>query len=179
MRRARAGAVLFLLAFPVAALAQGVGPSVAFPQVTAAPIPLQSASGRYSSLNPPNRLACPYSKVTGRVVSSRLILVKEMKCGRPGHDNVLVNVRFSNPADAEQMITGRRVTIAGKFVSAQEDRDELFFAEFLIAEQAALAGADPVDGSAPPVPAFTSYMLCQPPELDALAGTLGKELCVQ
>jgi hypothetical protein len=102
-----------------------------------------------------------------------------MNCGRPGHDNVLVNVRFNNPAEADQMITGRRVTIKGKFISAQEDRDELFFAEFLIAEQAALTGADPVDRSAPPVPPFTSYMLCQPPEVDAIAGKLGKELCVQ
>ena len=179
MRLALAGGALCLFVCPAAALAQGASPSVAFPQVTAVPIPLQSASGRYSSLNPPNRRECPYTKVTGRVVSPRLILVKEMNCGRPGHDNVLVNVRFSNPADAEQMVTGRRVTIAGKFISAQEDRDELFFAEFLVAEQAALTGADPLDRSVPPVPAFTSYMLCQPPELDALAGTLGKELCVQ
>ena len=32
---------------------------------------------------------------------------------------------------------------------------------------------------AAPVPAFTSYMICQPPELDALAQKLGTELCVQ
>src|SRR5882757_11076596 len=69
-------------------------PSVAFPQVTGVPIPLQSASGRFSSLNPPNQRNCPYKKVTGRVVSTRLIMVKQMDCGRPGHDNVLVNVQL-------------------------------------------------------------------------------------
>ena len=108
-------------------------PMASFAPVTGVPIPVQSASGRFSSLNPPNRLTCSYQKVTGRVVSPRLILVKEMNCGRPGHDNVLVNVQFSNPADAVQMVTGRRVTITAKFKSAQEDRDPLFFAEYLIA----------------------------------------------
>jgi hypothetical protein len=168
--------VLFLLACPAPVLAQGV-PSVAFPQVTATPVPLQSASGRYSSLNPPNRIDCPYTHVSGRVVSPRLILVKKMNCGRPGHDNVLVNIRFANPADAAQMVTGREVTITAKFTSAVEDRDPLFFAEFLIADQARLSVSR--DSDAPPAQPFTSYMLCQPPELDALAGKLGKELCVQ
>jgi hypothetical protein len=162
------------------ALAQAGGPPVAsFAPVTGVPIPVHSASGRFSSLNPSNRLNCSYKKVTGRVVSPRLILVKDMNCGRPGHDNVLVNVQLSNPADAVKMVPGRRVAIAARFKSAQEDRDPLFFAEFLIAEQAQIVGGDPLDGSAPPAPAFTSYMMCQPPELDALASRLGKELCVQ
>ena len=154
-------------------------PSVAFPQVTAAPIPLESASGRFSSLNPPNRLDCPYKEVSGRVVSPRLILVKQMDCGRPGHDNVLVNVQLSNPADAAQMVTGRHVTITASFKSAQEDRDPRFFAEYLIAEKAGVVTDDPPDRSLPPAQAFTSYMMCQAPELDALATRLGKELCVQ
>jgi hypothetical protein len=154
-------------------------PSAAFPQVTAAPIPLQSASGRFSSLNPSNRRNCSFNKVTGRVVSTRLIMVKEMNCGRPGHDNVLVNVQLSNPADAVQMVTGRRVAITARFKSAQEDRDPRFFAEFLIAEKAEFVTDDPLDRSAPPSQAFTSYMICQPPELDALARQLGNELCVQ
>ena len=154
-------------------------PMASFAPVTGVPIPVQSASGRFSSLNPPNRLTCSYQKVTGRVVSPRLILVKEMNCGRPGHDNVLVNVQFSNPADAVQMVSGRRVTITAKFKSAQEDRDPLFFAEYLIAEQAKLVTAEPLDPSAPSAQAFTSYMMCQPPELDALATQLGSELCVQ
>ena len=151
------------------------GPPVAFAPVTGDPV--QSASGRFSSLNPPNRLNCPYRQVTGRVVSPRLIMVKQMSCGRPGHDNVLVNVQLSNPADTVQMVTGRRVTIAARFKSALEDRDPLFFAEYLIAENAKFAGGDPLDRSGPQ--AFTSYMMCQPPELDALAKRLGSELCVQ
>jgi hypothetical protein len=176
---------LALLFCPAPVLAQGggqnsasaaAGPSVAFPQVTGVPIPLQSVSGRFSSLNPLDQRGCPERRVSGRVVSPRLILVKDLDCGRPGHDNVLVNVKFSNPADAAQMITGRNVSIAARFKSAQEDRDPLFFAEFLIAEKAQFVAGDPVDRSAP---AFTSYMMCQPPELDALAAQTGSELCVQ
>lgn len=171
---------LFLRLAPVLAEdGASAAPSVAFPQVTAAPIPLQSASGRFSSLNPLNQHNCPYKKVTGRVVSPRLIMVDELDCGRPGHDNVLVNVQFSNPADAAQMVAGRRVTITAKLKSAEEDRDPVFVAEFLIAEKAQLVAGDPRDRSDPPVQAFTSYMMCQPPELDALATRLGKELCVQ
>jgi hypothetical protein len=90
---------------------------------------------------------------------------------------VLVNVQFANPADAAQMVTGRRVTITASLKSAEEDRDPLFYAEFLIAEQAKFVGGDPPDRSGPH--AFTSYMMCQPPELDTLAIRLGKELCVQ
>ena len=161
------------------ALAQAAPPVASFAPVTGVPIPVHSASGRFSSLNPSNRLNCSYKKVTGRVVSPRLIMVKDMNCGRPGHDNVLVNVQFRNPADAVQMVPGRRVSIAARFKSAQEDRDPLFFAEYLIAEQAQFVGGDPLDRSAPPAQAFTSYMMCQPPELDALATQLGKELCVQ
>jgi hypothetical protein len=178
------GALLPTLFFCSAqALAQArvpAGPPVAsFAPVTGVPIPLQSVSGRFSSLNPLNQLNCPYKRVSGRVVSPRLILVKEMDCGRPGHDNVLVNIQLSNPADAMEMVTGRRVTIAARFKNAEEDRDPIFVAEFLIAEQAKLVAGDPLDHSAPPARAFTSYMLCQPPELDALATRLGKELCVQ
>ena len=154
-------------------------PSVAFPQVTGVPIPVQSVSGRFSSLNPLNQLDCPYKKVSGRVVSPRLIMVRDMSCGRPGHDNLLVNVRFSNPADATKMVTGRHVVITARFKIAEEDRDPIFVAEFLIAEKAELVGGDPLDRSAPPAQAFTSYMMCQPPELDALASRLGTELCVQ
>jgi hypothetical protein len=159
------------------ALAQPAGPPVAFAPVTGIPIPLQSTSGRFSSLNPSNQRNCPYKQVTGRVVSPRLVMVKDMFCGRRGHDNVLVNVQLSNPADAVKMVTGRRVVVTAKFKSAVEDRDPLFFAEFLIAEKATVAAVDSRDRSA--APAFTSYMMCQPPELDALARQLGSELCVQ
>lgn len=182
MRFPPAAGALLLLLCPAPALAQNTapaGPSATFGQVTAAPIPLHSASGRFSSLNPLNQHDCRERRVSGRVVSPRLILVDELRCGRPGHDNVLVNVLFSNPADAAQMVTGRRVTITANFKGAEEDRDPVFVAEFLIADNAKLAAVDPRDRSAPPLPAFTSYMLCQPPELDALATKLGHDLCVQ
>src|SRR4051812_21544226 len=122
MRLVRAGGALLLFVCSTFLMAQGgnpaAGPPVAsFAPVTGTPIPVLSASGRFSSLNPPNRLNCPYDKVTGRVVSPRLIMVKEMNCGRAGHDNVLVNVQLANPADAAEMVTGRRVTITGKFKS--------------------------------------------------------------
>jgi hypothetical protein len=171
--------MLFFCSAPALAQAGALAGPVAFAPVTGVPIPLQSASGRFSSLNPPNRLNCPYSKVTGRVVSPRLIMVDELDCGRPGHNNVLVNVQFSDPADAAQMVVGRRVTITATLKSAEEDRDPVFVAEFLIAEKAQLVAGDPRDRSVPPGQTFTSYMMCQPPELDALATRLGKELCVQ
>src|ERR1700754_1614715 len=77
------GAFLPALCFCSAhALAQAGGPPVAsFAPVTGVPNPVHSASGRFSSLNPSNRLNCSYKKVTGRVVSPRLILVKDMNCG--------------------------------------------------------------------------------------------------
>jgi hypothetical protein len=162
---------LFFCSAP--AFAQNGAPAATFAQVGGLPTPLQSVSGRFSSLNPQNRLDCPYQQVSGRVVSPRLIQVKEMRCGRPQHDNLLVNVEFSNPADAAQMVTGRHVVIAADFKSAVEDHDPV---EFLIAEKARLLAADPVDSSAQP---FTSYMICQPPELDGLAKQVGSDLCVQ
>ena len=179
LKLALAMGALALSFSPAAVMAQNAAPAASFAQVTAAPIPLHSVSGRFSSLNPVNQQKCSYSRVSGRVLSPRLILVKEMSCGRPGHDNVLVNVRFSNPADAAQMITGRRVTIAGSFKHAEEDRDPVFVAEFLIADNARFVSGDRLDASAPPAQAFTSYMMCQPPELDALASKLGHDLCVQ
>ncbi len=175
MKLTLAISLLFLLC-PAAALAQGA-PSVAFPQVTAAPIPLESASGRFSSLNPLDQHDCRDRQMTGRVISPRLILADHVSCGRPGHDKLVVNVELANPADAAQMITGRRVTIRANFKVAEEDRDPVFVAEFVIAKNAQIVDAEPV-GSAPPQP-FTSYMICQPPELDALAAKLGQELCAQ
>lgn len=171
------GALLLLAGSPPA-FAQA-GPAVAFPQVTGVPVPLQSVSGRFSSLNPRNQADCPYKRVSGRVVSPRLVLVKDLSCGRPGHDNVLVNILFANPADGAEMITGRRITITGTFKNAEEDRDPVFVAQFLIARNAAFVSGDRIDRAAPPPQPFTSYMLCQPPELDALASKLGHELCVQ
>src|SRR3954465_8567771 len=110
---------LLILAFPGAALAQNGAPPVAFPQVTGLPVPLQSTSGRFSSLNPVNRTDCPNRRVSGRVVSPRLIMVAEGFCGRGRSGNVLVNVEFANPADAAQMVVGRRVTIEAAFKNAE------------------------------------------------------------
>lgn len=181
MRPVLALGVTLLLACPAPVLAQTAGPapSIAFPQVTGIPTPLQSISGRFSSLNPINPHRCANRKISGRVVSPHLIMVKEMDCGRSGHDNALVNVQFSNPADAAQMVTGRDVVITANFKRAEEDREPTIVAEFLIAEKARIETADPIDTSAPPAQPFTSYMICQAPELDALAGKLGSELCVQ
>ena len=46
---------LALLFSPAAVLAQNAAPAASFAQVTAAPIPLHSVSGRFSSLNPVNQ----------------------------------------------------------------------------------------------------------------------------
>jgi hypothetical protein len=168
-------AVCALLMLCCPALAQN-GPPVAFPQVTAMPIPYQSTSGRFSSLNPVRRTDCPNRRVTGRVVSARLIMVGEGFCGGGRSGNVLVNVEFADPAQAREMVVGRQVTISGAFQNAEEERTDEFYANYLIAERAVLVAAGPLTA---PSPAFTSYMICQPPELDALAAKLGSELCVQ
>ena len=158
----------------------GAGGPVAFGQVTAIPIPLQSVSGRFSSLNPVDQHACPEKQVSGRVVSPTLILVPQMACGRRGQSYVLANVRLSNPGDAAQMVPGRRVDITADFKRALEARNNsMFVADYVIGDKAAITGGDAIDPSAPSAAAFTSYMICQPPELDALASQLGSDLCVQ
>lgn len=180
MRLALAIGALLLLTSSGSLLAQNAArPSVAFGQVTGIPIPLQSVSGRFSSLNPMDQHDCADSRAGGRVVSPTLILIPKSACGRRAQGYVLANVRFSNPADAAQMVPGRRVDITATFRRALEARDSIFVADFVIAEKAAIAGGDPIDRALPPAPAFTSYMICQPPELDALAGKLGSDLCVQ
>ena len=120
MRLTWAIGALFLLAAP--ALAQNGSPSVAFGQVTAIPIPLQSVSGRFSSLNPLDRETCSSRRMTGRVVSPTLILVPETACGRRRQTYLLVNVQLANPADAAQMVPGRRVDITATFKRALESQ---------------------------------------------------------
>ena len=164
------------MALSFAALAQAPGGPVAFAPVTGVQVPFQSVSGRFSSLNPVKRRECLNGNVTGRAVSPRLLMVEKRFCGPGQSDTVLVNVEFSDPADAQQMIAGRRVTIAANVKSAEEDRNTEFYALYLIAEKARITSADPASA---PAPAFTSYITCQPPELDTLARTLGSELCVQ
>ena len=178
----RIWAALFLIAAfcPGVALAQdgaSANPSVAFAPVTEIPVPLQSISGRWNALNPPGRTRCPYTKVTGRAVSPRLILT-DLDCGQGAETaDVLVNVELSNPADTVQMIPGRRVVVKGTLHLAREYRAAMAgWANYFIAEKAELVAGDP---RRPPAPAFMSYMLCQPPELDAFARQLGSELCVQ
>jgi hypothetical protein len=88
-----------------------------------------------------------------------------------------VNVELSNPADAVQMVTGRRVVIKGILHLAREDRPAMAgWANYFILEKAELVAGDPRGA---PSPAFMSYMVCQPPQLDPLARQLGQELCVQ
>ncbi len=174
-------AYLFLPLCSAAVLAQNsqpAGPPVGFAPVTEIPIPLQSTSGRFSSLNPPHQFTCAFSKkIIGRVVSTRLIMVDTRPdCGQGQNDNLLVNVELANPADAVQMIVGRRVVVSGALKGAEESRTAQFHADYLIVQKAELVAGDP---RVAPTPAFTSYMICQPPELDALAARLGGELCVQ
>jgi hypothetical protein len=173
------GALLLLVSGSSAFAQNGPGPSVAFGQVTAIPIPLQSVSGRFSSLNPLDRQDCPDSRASGRVVSPTLLLIPRSACGRRGQGYVLANVQLARPADAAQMVPGRRLDITARFKRALEARDSIFVADFVIAQNAVIVGAEPLDPAAAPAPAFTSYMICQPPELDALAGQLGSDLCVQ
>ena len=145
MRLIMAIGALLLLAYPGPALAQNgapgpAGPSVAFEQVTRIPIPVQGVSGRFSSLNPLDQYNCSDKKVSGRTVSPTLILVTGEACGRRGQTYLLVNVQLSNPADAVQMIPGRRVDITATFKRAFEASDPIFTADFVIAEKAAIAG---------------------------------------
>lgn len=173
-----AAGLLLTLLYAAPATAQQnapAGPPVAFAQVTEVPVPLQSISGRFSSLNPTKRLTCRNREAKGRVVSKNLVMVEESFCGR-GQTGVLVNILFANATDAARMIAGSRVTIRGVFKTADEDRKGVFYANFLIAENARLVEADSLTA---PAPAFMSYMICQPPELDAFASRLGSELCVQ
>jgi hypothetical protein len=174
-------ATISLMLWPLGALAQSAasaaganGPSVSFPSLTAIPVPYQSISGRWSSLNPPNRSPCSYNKVIGRVVSTRLILAENLGCQNIVPGDRLVNVELSNPADAMQMVTGRLVAITARFVIAREHR--VPEAEYYIAEKAEVVAGSPRTA---PTSAFMSYMLCQAPELDMLAKELGSELCVQ
>ena len=129
MRLILAIGALLLLACTDPVLAQN-GPPVAFGQVTGIPIPLQSVSGRFSSLNPLDRHGCADKKVSGRVVSPTLILVPQSACGRREQTYVLVNVQLANPADAVQMVPGRRVDITASFKRALEARDLHFYRRF-------------------------------------------------
>ncbi len=181
-----------------AGLAQDGAPAnkdVTFPSATAPlPAPYLSCSGRFNSLNPPVLNICRNSSVTGRVVTPRLIRMGRFGCMVPGGaastsrlssgtngqslDNCLMDLEFSDPADAARMVAGNRVTIEGNFIDAFEYHGS-YPVNFLIAKNAKIVGGDLSTGPATSVPDTPSFMLCQPPQLDALAGRLGRELCVQ
>lgn len=178
-----------LLLLPAAALAQASAPggtSVLLPQVTMRPIPVVSTSGRFSSLNPPDKILCRNNSVTGHVVSPHLIQIDRIGCELPGGDyagccgvmhNVLMNVALAMLADRAKMIAGTTVTLKGFFVMAQEMHGS-YNVSFLLGANAGILDSTPPDPSAAPV-SMTSYMMCQAPQMDALAQKLGSELCVQ
>ena len=158
---------------------------VSFPPVTRTlPSPLLSASGRFSSLNPPNQVICHNSNATGRVVSARLIRVDQFDCDDYGSGLgyhgccSLMNVELSDSADAEKMVIGKRVTIKGTFKNAFEYHDN-YPVNYLIAKNARILYGDPFDRSAALVQDTTSFIMCEPQQLDALSTQLGRELCVQ
>jgi hypothetical protein len=133
-------------------------------------------------LDPPNKQACHNSSVTGRVVSPRLIRTGHFVCGSftdilKGFpmDNSLMNIEFSDPADAAKMVTGKDVTITGIFMDASEMHGS-YPVNYLIAKNVRILAGDQ---AGTPVQASSSFMMCQPPELDVLASKLGRELCVQ
>src|SRR5690348_1789228 len=153
--------VLVYPAFAQTGASSAADAPVAFAPVTTIPVPLQSTSGRFSSLNPSNQLNCGYSgRMIGRVVSARLLMVDVTGgfCHVAEVANALVNVELTNPADSVQMVPGRRVVITATFRRAQEARTSRFYAEYLIAQKAELVAGDPRGA---PAPAFMSYMICQ------------------
>jgi hypothetical protein len=186
-------AILLLLPLPCsgAALAQAPAqatvpgsPSISLPQVTVRPIAVVSTSGRFSSLNPPDKILCRNGSVSGHVVSPHLIQIDRIGCEQPSGgyapgemENVLMNVALATPADRAKMITGATVTLKGLFVMALETHGT-YNVSFLLGGNAVILDSTPPDPSAAPGP-MTSYIVCQAPEMDALAQKLGSELCVQ
>ena len=141
---------------------------------------LLSGSGRFSSINPPNQVTCHMSSVAGRVISSNLIHVDHFYCDDSGGygfsgNSMLVNVELADPADAAMMIPGSKVIVLGTVKSAMENHNG-YTPYFLFVENARVGMHDT---DADPSHATISYMICQPPELDALAKQLGRQLCVQ
>jgi hypothetical protein len=185
--RAPAATLLLMLFCPGIVLAQNSvpnSPPVSFPSVTQPlPRPLLSASGRFSSLSPPNKVNCRMSVASGRVASTRLIRVSNFDCNDTGERGFrgccsLMNVEFSDPADAAKMVAGRQVSIRGRFTSAYEDHGS-YPVHYLIVQGATIQSSDPEDGPPNPALAGPSFMICQPQEMDTLANKLGRELCVQ
>jgi len=174
-------AALLLGLQPVAGLAQDKAPAAVLPSISQGP--LASTSGRFSSLNPRRPLNCLNTSVIGQVVSAGLIQLDQFGCR--GQEfalqqccaltNVLMNVELADARDLPQMIVGRRIEVKADITLAREPHGG-YLVFFLMARNASLLSGDP---PRPPAAPFTSYMICQPSELNALARTLGRQLCVQ
>jgi hypothetical protein len=190
MPRVLAIALLMVLVWPASVVAQSGPPLVSttidqharFPSLEQQLPALQSTSGRFSSINPPNQVTCRNSSVVGRVISNNLIHVDQFDCLEFRTDNgyhgccSLVNVELADPADAsKKMIPGRRVIVKGTFKSALEDHSgyPVNFV-FVEAAQVTLFGTDQ-----DPLYANATYIVCQPPQLAALSRQVGHDLCVQ
>jgi hypothetical protein len=182
MTRLLAAVALLLFFYPAAALAQDGAPATAannqhtrFPSVGQQLPALLSGSGRFSAINPPNQGACG-TVLSGHVVSRNLIYVREnFECGGFRGHGMLVNVELADPADAARMIPGTAVIAQGTVKGAHETHNG-YTVYFIFVENARVTsfGSD-ID----PEYANFNYMNCQPPELDALAKQLGRQLCVQ
>jgi hypothetical protein len=176
--------MLLLFARPAPMLAQDGAPATAandqhthFPSVGQQLPALLSGSGRFSAIDPPHQVNCGVFGVAGRVVSRNLIYMKEnfdCAAGFRGH-GMLVNVELADPADATKMIPGTAVIVRGTVKNAVENHNG-YTVYFIFVENARVA---PFGPDVDPQYANFNYMNCQPPELDALAKQLGRELCVQ
>ena len=137
---------------------------------------LLSGSGRFSAIDPPNQATCHATSVAGRVVSRNLIYMRDnFDCGGFRGHGMLVNVELADPADAAKMIPGTAIIAQGTIKTAMEKHNG-YTVFFIFVEN---ARANPFGTEVDPTYANFTYMNCQPPELDALAKQLGRELCVQ
>jgi hypothetical protein len=184
VRRSILCAVFMLLLPPAGVVAQERAPSASaandqhthFPSVGQQLPALLSGSGRFSAIDPPHQVTCGTS-VAGRVVSRNLIFMRnDFDCagGFRGHD-MLVNVELADPVDAAKMIPGTAVVVQGTIKNAMEKHNG-YIVFFIFVENARVT---PFGTEVDPTYANFTYMNCQPPELDALAKQLGRELCVQ
>ncbi len=189
-------ALLLVLLSPAVVLAQNGAPSattgttrpgVTFPPATQPlPAPFLSCSGRFSSLNPPTMDICHNRDVTGQVVTARSIRMGSFACEVSGLasyidqnlDRCIMNVEFSDPGNTSKMVVGKFVEIEGTFIDAFEYHGR-YPVNYLIAKNAKVLSSDLFDEPGASAQAATSFMMCQPPELEALASKLGRELCVQ
>ncbi len=174
---------LLLLACPAPALAQDGAPTTAtdqrarFPSLGQQLPALLSGSGRFSGINPRNQVTCDATSVAGRVISRNLIYMRDnFYCaGGFGGHGMLVNVELADAADVAKMIPGTAVIAQGTIKNAIENHNG-YTVYFIFVEKARISSfGSEID----PQYANFTYMNCQPPELDALAKQLGRELCVQ